>query len=91
MVHNIPIVYCDGLNLKFCLLNSWPPAGGTVLGDCGTPRRWNLAGDIRSLGCALEEYRQSPVQVPVSLLPPLCREESLPLIPTAVMFQFPSP
>lgn len=40
--------------------NTWYPAGGIVLDDCGTSRRWNLAGGSWSLRERFEDVQPSP-------------------------------
>lgn len=48
-------VACLSLNLwRLMYLNTWSPLGGTVWGDCGTFRKWRLAGGSTLLWMASE-------------------------------------
>lgn len=45
---------------RLTCFNTWFPVGGTDLEDCGTSRKWSLAGRSVSLGKGLEDIQPNP-------------------------------
>lgn len=64
---------------RFICMNVWSPAGDSVLGGCGTFRKWVFAGGSGLLGTSLWVYIPTPLLVSLCIQSVQIFESSLTL------------